>query len=68
MNTSSKTLRRSIPVTEGEYNARMDAILDVLEKIDDGWDFESVTNFCEIELARVAEDRRLAGYKPRVWE
>lgn len=45
-------------MTRDYYSGGIDAILDVLEGIDDGWDLETVTNHCELEVARLARVRR----------
>jgi hypothetical protein len=44
------------------YKGGLDAILELLDGIDDGWDLEAVTNHCEIEVARLARARD--GQKP----
>jgi len=55
-------------MTEEYFNGYQDALEAILKGVDDGEDFESTINFMEIELARIAQARRNAGFSHRVYE
>lgn len=50
------------------FDGYQDALEATLAGVDEGWDYESTINFLEIELARIAQARREAGFSHRVYE